>query len=180
MPEVTAAAQDQSLIQIGLSERLANRGILPMFGFPTRARLLYHKQPSNWPPRQVVDRDLELAVSMFAPGAETVKERTIHTAMVSATTGRRDRAPSRTAIRSAIGPNRIVRQLPACRDGYSRRPACRICASPTGPDERNYHPMDLRQPKGFVSYFSKARDYDGVFDFVPRAARQRSADLPLP
>src|SRR5262249_32368835 len=61
--EVTAAAQDQSLVQDGLSERLANKGILPMFGFPTRARLLYHKQPQNWPPRQTVDRDLELAVS---------------------------------------------------------------------------------------------------------------------
>ncbi len=33
--------------------------------------------------------------------------------------------------------------------------------------------MDLRQPKGFVSYFTKARDYDGVFDFVPRAARPK-------
>ena len=79
--EVTGAARDQGLVQDGLSERLANKGILPMFGFPTRARLLYHKQPQNWPPRQTVDRDLELAVSMFAPGAETVKERTIHTAI---------------------------------------------------------------------------------------------------
>src|SRR5262249_41331819 len=59
--EVTAAAQDQSLVQEGLSERLANKGILPMFGFPTRARLLYHRQPQSWPPRQTVDRDLELA-----------------------------------------------------------------------------------------------------------------------
>ena len=33
--------------------------------------------------------------------------------------------------------------------------------------------MDLRQPKGFVSYFTRARDYDGVFDFVPRAARPK-------
>src|SRR3546814_2424385 len=79
--EVTGAARDQALVQDGLSERLANKGILPMFGFPTRARLLYHKQPQNWPPRQTVDRDLELAVSMFAPGAETVKEGTIHTAI---------------------------------------------------------------------------------------------------
>src|SRR3546814_18480315 len=73
--EVTGAARDQALVQDGLSERLANKGILPMFGFPTRARLLYHKQPQNWPPRQTVDRDLALAVSMFAPGAEPVKER---------------------------------------------------------------------------------------------------------
>jgi len=67
---VTGASQDQTLIQDALSERLANRGILPMFGFPTRARNLYHNKPGNWPPRDVIDRDLELAVSMFAPGAK--------------------------------------------------------------------------------------------------------------
>jgi DEAD/DEAH box helicase domain-containing protein len=81
VPEITQATVDPSLVQEGLSERLSNRGILPMFGFPTRARLLYHKAPRNWPLRHVVDRDLELAVSMFAPGTETVKERTIHTAI---------------------------------------------------------------------------------------------------
>ena len=48
VPEITRATQDQSLVQEGLSKRLANRGILPMFGFPTRTRLLYHKQPSSW------------------------------------------------------------------------------------------------------------------------------------
>ena len=39
--------------------------------------------------------------------------------------------------------------------------------------------MDLRQPKGFVSYFTKARDYDGVFDFVPRAARPKVGRPPF-
>jgi hypothetical protein len=81
VPQITAATTDPSLVQEGLSERLANRGILPMFGFPTRVRLLYHKAPTSFPLRHVVDRDLELAVSMFAPGAETVKERTIYTAI---------------------------------------------------------------------------------------------------
>src|SRR5262249_43540897 len=81
VPEITQATTDPALVQDGLSERLANSGVLPMFGFPTRARLLYHSTPRSWPPRHVVDRDLELAVSLFAPGAETVKERTIHTAI---------------------------------------------------------------------------------------------------
>ena len=76
-----AATVDPAFVQDGLSERLANSGVFPMFGFPTRARLLYHSTPRSWPPRNVVDRDLELAVSLFAPGAETVKERTIHTAI---------------------------------------------------------------------------------------------------
>src|SRR5664280_2225517 len=81
VPRVTDATADPSLIQEGLSERLANRGLLPMFGFPTRARNLYHAQPGTWPPSETIGRDLELAVSLFAPGAETVKERAIHTAI---------------------------------------------------------------------------------------------------
>ena len=115
--EVTGAARDQSPGAGRLSERLANKGILPMFGFPTRARLLYHKQPQNWPPRQTVDRDLELAVSMFAPGAETVKERTIHTAIG---VGHYIRPGSSCCPRPkstrAAGRRWAVRQLPARRD----------------------------------------------------------------
>lgn len=174
VPEITAATQDQSLIQIGLSERLANRGILPMFGFPTRARLLYHKQPANWPPRQTVDRDLELAVSMFAPGAETVKERTIHTAIGVA--HYRPQGPRAVEDSNPLGPSVRIGLCGNCQHVETVTPdvpACPVCASPAGPDERDYHPMDLRQPKGFVSYFTKARDYDGVFDFVPRAARPK-------
>ena len=49
----TDATADPALIQEQLSERLANRGILPMFGFPTRARNLYHGRPGNWPPNEV-------------------------------------------------------------------------------------------------------------------------------
>ena len=174
VPDITAATQDQSLIQIGLSERLANRGILPMFGFPTRARLLYHKQPLNWPPRQVVDRDLELAVSMFAPGSETVKERTIHTAIGVA----HYRPQGHRAVEDSdpLGPSVRIGLCGNCQHVETLTPdvaACPICTAPAGTDEREYHPMDLRQPKGFVSYFTKARDYDGVFEFVPRAARPK-------
>ena len=36
---------DPHLTQDQLSERLANTGVLPMFGFPTRVRYLFHKRP---------------------------------------------------------------------------------------------------------------------------------------
>ena len=172
--EVTNVAQDQSLVQDGLSERLANKGSLPMFGFPTRARLLYHRQPQNWPPRQTVDRDLELAVSMFAPGAETVKERTIHTAIGVAHYTRQ--GPFAVPDPNPLGPAVIVGLCGNCQHvetAAPNSPACPVCGAPSGTGERDFQAMDLRQPKGFVSYFTKARDYDGVFDFVPRAARPK-------
>lgn len=172
--EVTAATTDPALIQDSLSERLANRGILPMFGFPTRQRLLYHRSPGIWPPRDVVDRDLELAVSMFAPGAETVKERTIHTSI-----GVAHYVPQ--GNRAVLEPNPLGPAVPIglcgnCQNVHASTPipnACPVCAQPAGNGERDFRLVDLRQPKGFVSYFSKARDYDGVFDFVPRAARPK-------
>jgi hypothetical protein len=172
--EVTAAARDQSLVQDALSERLANKGILPMFGFPTRARLLYHRQPQNWPPRQTVDRDLELAVSMFAPGAETVKERTIHTAIGVGHYTRQ--GPFAVPDANPLGPPVMVGLCGNCQHVETANPnsaTCPVCGAPSGSGDRDYRPIDLRQPKGFVSYFTKARDYDGAFDFVPRAARPK-------
>ncbi|MCA1542021.1 DEAD/DEAH box helicase [Bradyrhizobium sp. NBAIM32] len=174
VPAVTDASRDPSLIQEGLSERLSNRGLLPMFGFPTRSRNLYHSEPHRWPPHDVVDRDLELAVSMFAPGAETVKERAIHTAIgvvryfPQGQTVAEDPDPLGPAVHVGLCGN--------CQNVQTTNPnvgACPTCGSVAGNGEREYRVVDLRQPKGFMSYYSKARDYDGVFDFVPRAARPK-------
>ena len=178
---VTDATLDQSLVQDGLSERLANKGILPMFGFPTRARLLYHKQPNQWPARHTVDRDLELAISMFAPGAETVKERTIHTAIGIAHYKRQ--GPFAVAQPNPLGPAVRIGLCGNCQHVETANPdsaACPLCSRPSGADDRDYRPMNLHQPKGFISYFTRARDYDGVFDFVPRAARPKVGRPPFP
>ncbi len=172
--EITAATADPSLVQEGLSERLANRGILPMFGFPTRSRFLYHRDPVNFPLRHVVDRDLELAVSMFAPGAETVKERTIHTSIGVA----HYRRQGHRAVQDSnpLGPAVRIGLCGNCQHVETVNPdgsSCQVCGQPAGGGDRDYRAMDLRQPKGFVSYFTRARDYDGVFDFVPRATRPK-------
>jgi DEAD/DEAH box helicase domain-containing protein len=82
--EIDHAVTNPHLTQDQLSERLANAGVLPMFGFPTRVRYLFHKRPNagaKWPPEDVIDRPLDLAISQFAPGSETVKEALIHTAV---------------------------------------------------------------------------------------------------
>jgi hypothetical protein len=78
---VTTVANDSSYIQDSLSERLANAGLLPMFGFPTRTRFLFHEQPRGLPPESGIDRDLDIAISQFAPGAETVKDGVVQTAV---------------------------------------------------------------------------------------------------
>jgi hypothetical protein len=181
VPRVTDATADPSLIQEGLSERLANRGLLPMFGFPTRARNLYHALPGTWPPSETIGRDLELAVSLFAPGAETVKERAIHTAIGVV----HYRKQGHRAVEDAnpLGPSVRVGICGNCQHVETANPdtpTCATCGVPAGNGERDYKAIDLRQPKGFQSYYGKARDYDGSFDFVSRAARPKVGHPPFP
>lgn len=172
--EITGAINDPTLIQDSLSERLANVGILPMFGFPTRVRYLYHGRPNKWPPREVIDRDLDLAISQFAPGAETVKERAVHTAIgiihyyPQGNLSREDLDPLGPAVHIGLcGKCQHVETLDL------EAQSCQVCGAPAGSGSQEYRHVDLRQPKGFHSYYTKARDYDGSFDFVPKAARPK-------
>ena len=65
---------------MGLAEALAERNILPMFGMPSRVRYLYHGFSRKGGFRKI-DRDLELAITDFAPGAQKTKDKKIHTAI---------------------------------------------------------------------------------------------------
>jgi DEAD/DEAH box helicase domain-containing protein len=64
----------------GLAERLAEGALLPMFGMPSRSRNLYH-QLDRRGEEHVIDRDLELAITEFAPGAQKTKDKAVHTAI---------------------------------------------------------------------------------------------------
>lgn len=67
------------IIGNSLAERLAEGAVLPMFGMPSRTRLLYHRLVRDNP--YAIDRDLEIAVSEFAPGAQKTKDKVIHTSI---------------------------------------------------------------------------------------------------
>jgi hypothetical protein len=69
------ATDSQRYPHASLSERLAYAGHLPMFGFPTQVRLLYQEVPKSLPPEREIDRTLDLAISQFAPGSQTVKDK---------------------------------------------------------------------------------------------------------
>ncbi len=52
-----------------------------MFGMPSRTRLLYHTRGetrSGVPVLRTIDRDLDLAISEFAPGSQKTKDKRIH------------------------------------------------------------------------------------------------------
>ncbi|UMR31988.1 hypothetical protein MJ904_07375 [Massilia sp. MB5] len=65
----------------GLARFLAESGLLPMYGMPTRVRNLYlglHEDDDEDTTWSTISRDLDLAVFEFAPGAVLVKDKQKH------------------------------------------------------------------------------------------------------
>ncbi len=172
---ITATANNAAMPQDALSERLANAGILPMFGFPTRVRYLFHKYPRggyDWPPDEgIVDRDLDLAISQFAPGAETVKDGVIHTAV-----GVVNFRPQRNGIIQEPNPLGPAQPIGFCRNcqAVDVQPgaACPVCQA-TPQQQPGYEVIQLSQPLGFRTWFNRSRDFDGVFEWSARATRPK-------
>ncbi len=76
---ITEVANNPELTGDGLAERLAEGAMLPMYGMPSRSRLLYHQLRGEV--ASTIDRDLDLAVTEFAPGSQRTKDKRIHRAI---------------------------------------------------------------------------------------------------
>ncbi|MGH8643221.1 MAG: DEAD/DEAH box helicase [Gammaproteobacteria bacterium] len=171
--DVTATANDLQLPQRSLSERLANRGILPMFGFPTRVRYLFHEQPGpahEWPPEDIVDRELDLAISQFAPGSETIKDGVVHTSI--GVVDYQPRGATVAEMPNPLGPRLTVGLCSRCQavDGTpTPAPVCVVCGAGQG----EYELVELAQPRGFRTAYGLSRDFDGLFEWTARASRPK-------
>lgn len=164
--------------QNDLSQHLAERGVLPMFGFPTRVRDMFLQRPRRaypWPPSGTVDRQLELAVIDFAPGSETVRDKQVHTAV-----GLAAYRPAGTQVAGGDPLGRRHRITLCRRCGAVRRApqgnsplACDECSA-SAPD---FGAFDLAEPTGFRSAF-RSEDFEGSFTASARATTPRiSPDL---
>jgi ATP-dependent helicase YprA (DUF1998 family) len=166
---------------IDLSQQLAEHGLLPMFGFPTRVRYLYHQRPRQgfpWPPKSVIDRELAIAVSQFAPGSQLVKDKAVHTVI-----GVVDWRPSGALVQEGSDPLGPSEPLLYCRRCLYLEPATggedEGLACPACGEVDDFGVIDLRQPRGFRTDF-KPKDFEGSFDFVAGGGTSRivpSADM---
>jgi DEAD/DEAH box helicase domain-containing protein len=189
IPKIDDVVHDERFSQTALSERLASAGVLPMFGFPTRVRLLFTSIPNRsfpWPPdRDVVDRDLDIAISQFAPGSETVKDKRVYRAA-----GVLDLVPmgDKLQVKPGLVPSlRDENDIPL---GNTPIGICRSCqavaylektpAPPPGDQDPKTQKcivcgndtmtvLDAREPKSFFCCFEN--DFDGTFEWVPRSTR---------
>jgi ATP-dependent helicase YprA (DUF1998 family) len=178
--------------QRALSERLATAGLLPMFGFPTRVRLLFTRKPGRaypWPPKHgTVDRGLDIALSQFAPGSQTVKDKEVHTAcgvvefvpQGQQVVARDGFAPPLSAPNQRVGVCRNCRALadldmipaPLPAEPRPQDINCPVCQTP------NLLPVDAREPKGFFTNF-RPTDFEGAFEFTPVASKPSIGLQPL-
>ena len=66
----------------GLAHSMAEGGLLPMYGMPTRVKSLYHDikhQELGQYVWHTIDRDVDIAIHEFAPGQTIVKDKLEHT-----------------------------------------------------------------------------------------------------
>lgn len=140
-PSIDEAVNNEALTQEDLSERLANAGVLPMFGFPTTSRTLFYAHAPNAEDGKVSERNLDLAVSLFSPQSVAVKDGWSYTIDGFANyTFRRGRARSIDPLKDRV-------DVLVCSECHSARvgetsPRCPVCQSVT-------NAVTVYQPSGF-------------------------------
>lgn len=189
VPRIRAVINDDRFSQQMLSERLASAGVLPMFGFPTRVRLLFTSIPTRgfpWPPEGgTVDRELDIAISQFAPGSETVKDKRVFKAV-----GVVDLVPAGNTVRVRPGLTPPLFGDNGAAVGNARLGICHACQAVASLDPQPLPPvggaplmpqecpvchavqmvgLDAREPRHFFCF--SGTDFDGTFEWVPRATR---------
>lgn len=146
-----------------LSERLANAGLLPMFGFPTRTRNLYLSSPNKLPWDDLVSRDIEMALNSFAPGHEIVKDKKVYRAVGVV---EYEYNNSHVVVPKFNSLNKYKKPLHRCMTcGYSTitsdegHMTCPVCGE-------QMESVKICSPLGFcVDYHKPVEDFDGSFDW---------------
>lgn len=165
--QVDAAKEDPRYIQEELSHRLAIAGILPMFGFPTQVRSLFHDRSNAKKAEDLAisDRPLDHAVWAFSPGAEIPKDKQLYTAYGFAVKrdGHSGTYNEENPLGAALRYTRCIDpDCGAIAHGSSER--CAVC----GNESLDF---PLFQPRGFMAHW-RTRNYDGQ--------RARGPALPPP
>lgn len=149
--------------QDALSEKLANAGLLPMFGFPTRVKLLYHSVPRKLPATEVVDRNEDIAISTFAPGCEIVKDKELLTSV---------------GFVSYKYENRVVTEKEGLNELSNEVSVCKGCGFTTLNNDINSKCPECEQdeiikvkacsPLGYcIDFENGTKDFNGNFDYNP-------------
>lgn len=171
------AVDNLSYYQDELSALLANAGVLPLFGFPTRVRDLYKDRPlESVDEVKVADRALEIAVGQYAPGSEVLNENQVHVAVGFAAYsvfGRKVRPIeplSRGILINRCSECLVVEVLGEAPEGFAICPECKASTVPFW----MYEPLGFRTDYNPIDFDDRLerRGYIGP----PQLAFQRDVD----
>ena len=155
-----------------LSEFLAARGLLPMFGFPSRVKTLFTERPWSLPARRTIDRDEAIAISQWAPGSDVVRDKKIHKVAGVANYvpgGRRPKSdPNALGHRAAVY---FCKSCGSLEPQKGERTACRIC----GEGSDDFRKIETIEPVGYRTDFSPS-PYREWFDWTSSSTYPRFAD----
>lgn len=115
---IRKAVESQEFVASTLAHRLAEAGILPMFGMPTSVRELYFELPRGQDERDALtlDRPSDQAIADFAPGAErTWDKRTLKSKYLTAPLVRNPQGGGWVAKDSPIGAAYVHIRCDSCR-----------------------------------------------------------------
>jgi len=139
-----------------LSLHLAEQGLLPMFGFPTRVRELYSSKPKNVFDDGAIlaSRAIDAAVTMFTPGVEMIKDHAVYQIAGFASY---EFQGSKVLTVDPLGVPNNLRKCETCGtisfdDGQNFN--CSTCMSPATP-------FVMYEPLGFRTDYELPTDYDG-------------------
>jgi DEAD/DEAH box helicase domain-containing protein len=148
-----------------ISQKLAEGGILPMFGMPTTVKKLYHGINKQFE-SLFIDRDQAMAIYEFAPGAQKTKDKAIHTVIgfTSEISEKLSQFGSPNFDGSPFYINKWMTRCKTCgtfrtyekeEDFAGRETVCLDC----GEDESNYQkPVLLKAPKAYRTNLSQGND----------------------
>jgi Lhr-like helicase len=163
--------KQKEFIQPDLSERLAATGLLPMFGFPTQVRYLYERPVYKFPPEDVTDRPIDMALQTFTPGAQIVKDKKVLTSI-----GFIGYEPQRGSMQPKENDGLatfVGKKVLCCKtcgytafvDKNNNMASCPICKTALVSFE------DVATPNGFRTDFSRfTKDFNGRFDWNPETS----------
>jgi DEAD/DEAH box helicase domain-containing protein len=159
LSDIDFVVEKIDIIDMELSEALAQFGILPMFGFPTRVRQLFMKRPekiSDSDKSVVSSRSLDAAIAMWAPGAEITKDHQIHQVAGLAAFKINNRNSSSI---DPLGNKYDISKCEMCDATYINSKDIKYCPVCLVPLKQ----FVMHEPLGFRTSY-RARDYDEETD----------------
>jgi len=168
--DIESCATDAELGGKGLAEKLAEGAILPMYGMPSRVRVLYHELYRR--DAKTIDRDLDLAIMEFAPGSQKTKDKRIYTAIGFT-------APLLPEPWRPVSENPFLRRMWMARcdlchfaDTYQMEPEIDLCIDCGNSKEGDnaFRVFEIVIPSAFRTSFSHGRDAKADNEFLPRGS----------